>query len=114
MFLSGCSNAQQKYTSSHIAGKWLKPISVVPPSGKAINEGMKLNPDGTLDFVNIHSMTGDRWELKNDTLIMWSHTERYPEPQPYNFVILRLTSSRLEIRSVKGVPGYKETYKRFK
>jgi hypothetical protein len=106
--------AQQKYSSSQLAGKWLRPISVVPPSGKAIKEGIQLTPDGRLDFVNINSMKGDKWELENDTLILWSHTERYPEPQPVKFVIIKLTKSKLEIKPENGVSGRKETYKRFK
>jgi hypothetical protein len=114
MFFTVSCFAQQKYSSSQLAGKWLKPIGIVPPSGKAIKEGMQLMPDGRLDFVNINSMKGDRWELENDTLIIWSHTERYPEPQPTKFVILKLTKSKLEIKPKNGGSGSHETYKRFK
>jgi len=66
---------------------------------KGQKEGMILNPGGTLDFANIHSMKWDKWELKNDTIILRSHTERYPEPQPDKFVIIKLTGSILEIRT---------------
>jgi hypothetical protein len=114
LLLAGGSMAQQKYSASRLTGKWLKPIGVVPPSGKAIKEGMILNPDGRIDFVNIKSMKGDKWELKNDTLIIWSHTERYVEPQPNKFVIIKLSGSRLEIIPEKGASKRRETYKRYK
>jgi hypothetical protein len=110
---AGCMG-QQKYEASLLAGKWLKPIGVVPPSGKAIKEGMLLNPGGTIDFVNIKSVKGDKWELKNDTLIIWSHTERSPEPMPNKFVIMKLTGSRLELKPEKGTRKRNIIYKKYK
>lgn len=61
---------------------WLKPICDMPGEGLFPAEGFFLAGDGTLLFINIFSMCGDRWELKEDRLFMYSHTERYPEPEP--------------------------------
>jgi hypothetical protein len=114
LFLSlGCV-AQHKFSESQLIGKWLKPIGVVPPSGKAIKEGMLLNTGGKVEFINMKSVKGDKWELKNDTLVIWSHTERMPEPQPNKFVIVRLSGSRLEMRPEKGASKRNQLYKRYK
>jgi hypothetical protein len=108
------SMAQQRYSAARLEGKWLKPISVVPPSGKAIKEGMILKPGGALDFVNINSMKGDKWELKNDTLIIWSHSEHASEPLPNKFVITKLTGSSLVLRPGNGTQKRNIIYKRYK
>ena len=114
VFSEGCSTSRQAVIPSRIAGTWLKPINMKPPSGKPGKEGFTLNTDGTITFVNIHSMTGDTWKLESDTLFYWSHTERYPEPQCSKFLIMKLTSSQLELKPVKNAHGYSLVYKRKK
>jgi len=114
LLLSASCMAQHKFSESQLAGKWLKPIGVVPPSGKAIKEGMLLNTSGTVEFINMNSIKGDKWELKNDTLVIWSHTDRLPEPQPNKFVIIRLTGSRLEIRPENGASKRNQLYRKYK
>lgn len=108
----GCNTTRKNISTSQIAGTWLKPIGFKPPSGKMGKEGMKLNADSTITFINIHSMTGDTWKLENDTLTYWSHTKRYPEPQPNKYIVVRLSKSLLELRPLKSTQRNSEIYKR--
>lgn len=111
-FIEGCNTTRQVILPSRIAGTWVKPLGMKPPSGKPGKEGFSLNMDGTFTFVNIHSMTGDTWKLNNDTLTYWSHTERYPKPQPSKYIVVKLTALHLELRHLKSARGYSEIYKR--
>jgi hypothetical protein len=108
----GCNSTRQLITPARLAGTWVKPINIKPPSGKPEKEGFTLNFDGTIVFVNIHSMAGDTWKLENDTLTFWSHTERFPHPQPVKYIVVHLSSSQLELRPVKNARGYSDKYKR--
>jgi len=112
VYSEGCITTGPAVSPSRITGKWVKPINIKPPSGKPGKEGFALKKDGTIAFINIHSMTGDTWKLNNDTLTYWSHTERYPEPQPSKYIVVKLTASHLELRPVKSTRGYSEIYKR--
>ena len=57
--------------------------------GDGGEDGFYLAEDGRLLYLNIFSMTGDRWERDGAKLTMSSHTERYPEPQKINYTYTR-------------------------
>lgn len=71
-------------------------------------EGLQLEDSGRLAFPNVYSMTGDRWQREGDQLILYSYTDRYPEPQPTRYQIMALTADTLTLAIVdpriKAVP----------
>lgn len=62
---------------------WLRQFETSPEAF----DGFCLKPDGRLLFINIFSMTGDSWELEGSRLTLSSHTGRYPEPVPTDYVV---------------------------
>jgi hypothetical protein len=90
-----------------LSGVWVKPIKTEPG-----DEGFNLKADGSLAFVNIYSMTGDKWELHGDSLILFSHTERYPAPAPHAYKIRAVTDSTITLIPANADSGYTETYRR--
>jgi hypothetical protein len=71
-------------------------------------EGLQLEDSGRLAFPNVYSMTGDRWQREGDQLILYSFTERYPEPEATRYQIMALTADTLTLAivdpRVKAVP----------
>lgn len=93
IFLSGCTVNMVVTTpkeSENIFGAWIKDIE-----GQKGKDGYYFDQNNSLRTINIFSMTGDRWELHEDKLTIWTHTERYPNPEPINFQITELTSDKL-------------------
>lgn len=64
---------------------WLNPVCGMPSEDQYPKEGFFLAEDGSLLFVNIFSMTGDKWTLDGNDLKLYSHTERYPDSQAVNY-----------------------------
>lgn len=58
-----------------ITGAWVRPIP-----GMGGFDGIFLHPDGRLRLINIFSMHGDSWTVKEDKLTLFTHTERNPQP----------------------------------
>ena len=84
-------------TEESLAGTaWTRPVCGMPGEGQFSEEGFYLAGDGALLYLNIFSMTGDRWELKEGKLFLYSHTERYPEPEPVIYD-LRLEENTLTL-----------------
>lgn len=93
IFLSGCTVNMVVTTpkeSENVFGAWLKDIE-----GQKSQDGYFFGQDNSLHMINVFSMTGDRWELKVDNLTIWTHTERYPNPEPMSFQITKLTPDKL-------------------
>jgi META domain len=80
---------------------WLSPICGMPSEGQYGNEGFFLAEDGSVLFVNIFSMTGDSWTLDGNDLKIYSHTERYPDPNPVNYPLIK-TDGIARISPVDG------------
>lgn len=64
-------------------------------------DGFFVAADGRLLMINIYSLLGDCWELRDDRLVLWTHTERYPEPQPIAYRG-RLDDERLVLLPAEG------------
>ncbi len=80
---------------------WLTPVCVMPSEGSFAEEGFFLAGDGTLQYVNIFSMTGDNWRLEEGSLVLSSRTERYPEAEERILPLLK-TGGVITLRPVKG------------
>ncbi len=102
-----------------LAGGWGREIR----TGVAGREGFELDPDGRLGLIGILSMEGVSWRLENDSLVLLTSTERYPEAQRSVLRVEELTPTRLvlsgegylagtwersEFRSVTGTVTYRQ------
>lgn len=97
VLLTGCGRMmQQKEMEGDITGAWVRTL----PGNMGI-EGFFLYPDKTLRFVNIFSMQGDSWAVTGDKLTLYSHTERYPQPEARTYQI-ESTSGTTMVLSLKG------------
>lgn len=93
IFLSGCTVNMVVTTpkeSENIVGAWIKDIE-----GQKGQDGYYFDQNNSLHTINIFSITGDRWELQEDKLTLWTYTERYPNPEPISYQITELTPDKL-------------------
>jgi hypothetical protein len=82
-----------------LVGTWLKPIE-----GMEGYEGFRIFGDHRMEFVNIFSMTGDKWDLNEEmNLNLWSHTERYPDSIADEYEIISVTATNLVLRKSNGM-----------
>lgn len=92
--------------SENIFGAWVK-----ENEGQKGQDGYFFDQNNSLHMIDVFSMTGDRWELKGDNLTMWTHTKRYPNPEPMSFEVTELTPDKLVLLNgsqemVYQRPGY--------
>lgn len=93
ILLSGCTMNMVVTTpkdAENIYGAWVRDIE-----GQKGKDGYYFTQNNSLRLINVFSMTGDRWELQGESLTIWTHTERYPNPEPLNFQITELTPDKL-------------------
>lgn len=76
-----------------IHGAWLRNI----PDSKE-SDGFFLLPDGSLKLINIASMQANRWNITDNQFTMWTHTERYPTPQPDEYSVTKITDDKLYLK----------------
>lgn len=105
--LSGCVSSadvtdEQKIIAEELHNTiWISPLCGKPAEGQYSSDGFFLAKDGTLQFINIFSMTGDTWSLEGEDLLLYSHTERYPDPMPVTYQI-RKKDGIVSIPPVEG------------
>lgn len=80
---------QQEMTTD-IAGPWVRLIN-----GDIGIEGFSLEASNRLRMINIFSMQGDTWSLEENTLTLFTHTERYPKPTPNSYTITTVSEKEL-------------------
>ncbi|MDX2473223.1 MAG: lipocalin family protein [Candidatus Krumholzibacteria bacterium] len=100
LVLAGCVNQhkQAPVLSPDLIGVWLHPIAGLPGV-----EGYQFESDGSVRFVNMFTIEGVRWEMvAEDTVRIWSATERYPEPESVDLEVLSVTSSELRLRRAEA------------
>lgn len=90
------------YGVGDVSGAWVKPIS-----GRTGIEGFFLHPDGKVRLINIFSMQGDTWSLKEDRLTLFTHTERYPQPVADVYSIQTLSDQKMVLARQDGVIEYR-------
>lgn len=69
--------------AASIHGIWLK-------NSGGILDGLQLDSSGRLHYLNMYSITGDAWMQQGDTLMLVSHTERYPLPDTAAYLLTLL------------------------
>ncbi|RNA63273.1 hypothetical protein D1631_15740 [Chryseobacterium nematophagum] len=104
--------ASQEVNKDQLVGKWLQPI----PGQENQKQGFQLNKDNTASSLNIHTLLYDKWEVTNDKLLLWSHTEGVKEASLSvdTLLIKKLTETELVVSPLKGGPADEQTYKKEK
>lgn len=82
--------AQSVDFATQIQGAWLRNI----PDSKE-SDGFFLLAGGSLQLINIASMQPDKWDITDNQFTMWSHTERYPTPQPDEYSVTKISNGKL-------------------
>lgn len=103
------SKEEDKFENKErLIGVWLKRLE----TGGGY-EGYNFKKDYTLELENIYLEIGDKWELDGDTISVWTHTERYPDPQQTRYFINELNDSLLIVSHLKDtILGAKEIYRK--
>lgn len=94
-------------TKDILVGIWLKPID-----GQKGEEGMNFQKDYKFSFVNNYISVGDTWDLIQDTVIIWSHNDMYPDPESIKYIISELNDSVLVLSSTDSVKKHREIYRK--
>ncbi|CAA7194915.1 lipocalin-like domain-containing protein [Chryseobacterium potabilaquae] len=104
--------ASQEVNKDQLVGKWLQPI----PGQENQKQGFQLNKDNTASSLNIHTLLYDKWEVSNDKLLLWSHTEGVKEASANvdTLLIKKLTETELVVSPLKGGPADEQTYNKEK
>lgn len=92
VLLTGCgkSMSHQGDGVGDITGAWVRSLS--EDMGVA---GLYLHQNGSLRLINIFSMQGDSWSLEGDRLTLFTHTERYPQPEPDVYTVRILSDKKM-------------------
>ncbi len=72
--------------AASITGIWLK-------NAGGVLDGLQLDASGRLHYLNMYSITGDAWLQQGDTLMLVSHTERYPQPDTTAYLLTLLADT---------------------
>jgi len=78
-----------------LVGTWLR----AAPSAAGARTGMVLEADGGFALVGMHGLFGQRWQVKNDELLLHTSTTRHPEPELRALQIARLTPQTLSLEA---------------
>jgi hypothetical protein len=77
-------------------------------------ELLQLDSSGKLSFPNSYSFIGDKWDITNDSLILYSFTERYPQPGAAAYKIKFLNTDSLVLIPENAESNYQQCYKKHK
>lgn len=100
----------QKDINSMIIGDW-----TILQEDLKIEDGYRFLENGKLEFINMYSWTADGWHIRNnDSLVIYHHTERYPEIDSSVFKITSLTDSSLTIIQSFATESSTLTYRKKK
>ncbi len=94
--------------SAPLEGVWL---SAIETGGY---QGYQFDADGQVHFLNMMTMTGDRWERTGDGgLDISSHTDRYPQPETDQYLIRELSAENLLLVPSDNANAPGDLYHRF-
>ena len=76
-----------------------------------LEDGYRFLNNGKLEFINMFSWNADGWSIRdNDSLVLYHHTERYPQKDSSVYKISEITDSTLSLISsvseIKNVITY--------
>ena len=107
MLICGCTDNSIE-ESATLAGVWLAPIET------GGFQGYQFDPDGRVHFLNMLSISGDRWERTGEKgLNISSHTDHYPKPATGEMLIKELKAESLVLVPVENPKASGSSYQRF-
>lgn len=102
------------YTEDQLLGKWLQPVAGLEKE----LQGFQLRKKGKAFSINTYAVIYDRWQLRHDTLLLWSYMEAAHNGDTAavidTTIIRSLTDTTLILYPIKAVTGYQEKYTREK
>lgn len=109
--ISATSKSKRKLHESKdiLVGTWLK-----PKVSQKSDEGFSFEKDYNFNLINNFTSIGDTWELKSDTIITWTHTDMYPDPEETKYLIIELNDSVMVLSSVDSSKKYREIFRKQK
>ena len=97
-FTPGAKQQPAESLQKGLIGTWMRPIKDRPNA----MEGMRFDADGRFGLIGIPTMSGLRWRLENNELVVATVTERYPEPFETRLAIQTLTEKTLVLEGDQG------------
>lgn len=95
--------------SGSLDGIWLR------KSGNIL-DGLQFDSSGRLHYLNMYTITGDAWLQQGDTLMLVSHTDRYPQPDTAKYLLALMpdTLKLTMINTSEAAAPTPEVYYRWK
>lgn len=107
LFVVGCGGNSAEI-SAPLEGVWLSPIET------GGYQGFQFDADGRVHYLNMLSITGDRWQRVGEAgLNISSHTDHYPQPEMDQMLIKELSAQRLVLVPDDNPKAPGNTYQRF-
>jgi hypothetical protein len=98
------------YKEDQLVGRWLQPVAGLEKE----LQGFQLRKKGKAFSINTYAVIYDRWQLRHDTLLLWSYLEgghKEDTAAVIDTTIIRsLTDTTLVLYPIKAVMGYQEKY----
>ena len=98
------------YSEDQLLGRWLQPVAGLEKE----LQGFQLRKKGKAFSINTYAVIYDRWQLRRDTLFLWSYLEGTHNEDTAavidTTIIRSLTDSTLVLYPIKAVMGYQEKY----
>jgi hypothetical protein len=102
------------YSEDQLLGRWLQPVAGLEKE----LQGFQLKKKGKAFSINTYAVIYDRWQLRHDTLLLWSYLEGTHSTDTAavidTTIIRSLTDTTLILYPIKAVTGYQEKYTREK
>ncbi len=89
----------------NLPGVWIRRILTKPGE-----EGFTLKKDGTVNLVNYFSMHGSHWDISNDTLRVFTYTDKDTTAKPRYYRIVNISDTVMQLAPFGSPVGYVEEY----
>ncbi|GEP92961.1 Lipocalin-like [Chitinophaga terrae (ex Kim and Jung 2007)] len=94
--------------AAKLIGKWIRPVEGLD---KEV-QGFQLRKNGTAKSINMYTLVYEKWQLINDTLLLWNHSEGVRDTTTIidTTIIKALSDTSLVLFPIKAADGYTEHY----
>lgn len=89
----------------NLPGVWMRKILTKPGE-----EGFTLKKDGSVNLINYFTMHGNRWEISNDTLKVFTYTDKDTLPRPRYYRVIAISDEAMQLAPFGAPAGYVEEY----
>lgn len=94
-------SVKKAVTVDNLVGGWVTPIPQQEPG----TQGVQFNRNGSATAINMHTLLYDKWQLKEDTILLWSTSIGVREVSSYidTLIVRMLTDSILNVVNTNGM-----------